>query len=266
MIHSKQHRGCRIQDLGPVASIRLKPNIPGLWSAEFRILGPVTTGGTQPTFRTTRAQRTVRPPKRFYDHLSLSVFLNGCCLQAPYLLLVVLVIDHTMAVAPEAVEMEVQHGRCTWYPGDICFWCQRPKKNNKCLRAGVEMFPKGCRLGKKREVTSDMVRAQMTTWEEDRWMEFRGKWDAAGRGSSSKKKEKKVPVSCCAVVPCPPRLGSAWTHPAGQGRGCTGAARTADGGSLPDLKHRRVTSCRWDAGDDDHRWIMATLTYPKGPY
>ena len=39
MIHSKQHRGCRVQAPGPAA----------------------TGGGTQPSVRTARGQRTVRP-------------------------------------------------------------------------------------------------------------------------------------------------------------------------------------------------------------
>ena len=58
--------GANFRTLGPVASIRLEKKIlvyqQGLWGAEFKTLGPMATGdGKQPTFRTSRAQRTVRP-------------------------------------------------------------------------------------------------------------------------------------------------------------------------------------------------------------
>ena len=51
-------------------------------------------------------------------------------------------------------EMEVQKGRCTWYPGDICHSCMRPKSNQKCLCADFVEVPKGSQLSKQRPYQS----------------------------------------------------------------------------------------------------------------
>ena len=58
--------GAEFRTLGPLASIRRKKKSlvyqQGLQGAEFRTLGSVATGGgKQPTYRTERAQRTLRP-------------------------------------------------------------------------------------------------------------------------------------------------------------------------------------------------------------
>ena len=63
MIHSKQHRGCTIQDPGTRGKHQTKTKNPWCTSraVRCRIEDPGTAGEKQPTFRTARAQRTVRP-------------------------------------------------------------------------------------------------------------------------------------------------------------------------------------------------------------
>ena len=55
MIHSKQHRGCTIQDPGTRGKHHTDKKIQNPWctSRGCRVLGPVATGGQkQPTLRT----------------------------------------------------------------------------------------------------------------------------------------------------------------------------------------------------------------------
>ena len=66
MINSKQHQGCRMKDPGTRGKHQTKKKSlvyqQGLYGTEFRTLGPMAMGGgKQPTCRTARAQRTVRP-------------------------------------------------------------------------------------------------------------------------------------------------------------------------------------------------------------
>ena len=62
MIHSKQHRGCRIQDPGTCGKHQTEKKNPWCTGRGCRVQNAATGGGKPPTLRTPRAQRTVRRP------------------------------------------------------------------------------------------------------------------------------------------------------------------------------------------------------------
>ena len=77
-------RGCRIQDPGTRGKHHTDKEIPGvpaggLSGADVKTLGPVATSdGKQPTFRTARAQRRVRPLSHLHPRWYATAITLGC--------------------------------------------------------------------------------------------------------------------------------------------------------------------------------------------